>query len=189
MRIGSLKFVVLTATAIGIVAISRCGTSTPSHPRAPVAQAKPASLPPTSVDHEARMLASELKKKPGHVPILLRLARIASDSGHPAEAIARLEEALRHEPGNVEARLDLGKLLFEQGNIQAAVEQNEAILKSKPDHPDALYNLGAIYGNIGNASRAGQYWRRLLAASPESESGRRAGRMLALLTKDPGIER
>jgi tetratricopeptide (TPR) repeat protein len=189
VQIRGLKFVVLAATGIGILSASRWNALSPhsqpqSKPNASVVQVKQAPSPPVGAEHEAKMLASELKKKPGHVPILLRLAKIASDSGHPAEAIEHLEEALRHEPENIEARLELGKLLFERGSVQGAIEQNSTILKLKPDNPDALYNLGAIYGNIGNTPRAVQYWNRLLAVDPQSESGRRASRMLALLTKD-----
>jgi len=189
----TLKILVVAATLIGIIVIYRFQPSGSSQGKAqartPVAQTiarvNQASLPQNTA-HEAKMLASELRKNPGHVPILLRLAKIAADSGHPDEAIARLQEALQHEPGNVEARLDLGKLLFEKGDVRAAIEQNEAIIKIKPDYPDALYNLGAIYGNLGNGERAEQYWRRLLSTSPQSDSGRRAGQMLAVLKRDSG---
>ena len=188
----SLKFGVLVATLVGIFAASQCGrfdtSQKPTTAKAPAALTRDSPPPPQSTDHEAKMLSADLKKKPGHVPILLRLAKIASDSGRPKEAIQRLKEVVQQEPKNVEARLDLGKLLFESGDVRAAIEQNEMITKVKPDDPDALYNLGAIYGNIGNAQRAEQYWDRLLAANPESESGRRASRMLALLKKDAGTK-
>lgn len=193
-RVRNLKFLVLASTAVAIVAIARFNARAPSYPevqaRASVTRTA-AATPAISADagHEVKMLNSALKKSPNHVPILLRLAKVASDSGRSTEAIDRLQEAVRVEPNNVEARLDLGKLLFEKGDVWAAIEQNQAILKTKPNQPDALYNLGAIYGNMGNANLAEHYWSRLLAANPESESGRRARGMMDLLRKESNQRR
>src|SRR5512135_549695 len=35
--------------------------------------------------HEARMLSAALKKRPDHVPVLLRMAGVALESGRPGE--------------------------------------------------------------------------------------------------------
>lgn len=188
-RIPFLKILLLTATVAAVIAVTRYYTMQPLQPPA---HAKPAltqtapEIPAASenAEHEAKMLNSALKKNPGHVPILIRLAKLASDSGHSSEAIDQLQQVLQHDSNNVEARLDLGKLLFEGGNVRAAVDQNEAILKIQPDHPDALYNLGAIYGNLGSVNQAEHYWNRLLITNPESESGKRARGMMTLLTKE-----
>lgn len=128
--------------------------------------------------HEASMLALALEKKPNHVPVLFRLAKLASETGRPKDSAKYLEDIVRQEPANVEAKLELGKVLFSLGDIQAAIAQTEAILKLQPDQPDALYNLGAIYGNLGNKERALKYWKQLLSTSPTSESGIRARQMI-----------
>lgn len=133
--------------------------------------------------HEALLLNQALSKKPDHTPVLLRLAKLASESGKPKEAERHLREILRHEPGNLEARLELGKALFEEGDAKGAIQETNEILKFQPTNPDALYNLGAIYGNLGNDALARDYWTRLIAADPHSASGSRAQQMIAQLPK------
>jgi tetratricopeptide (TPR) repeat protein len=162
-------------------------------PRAPSGAAKPASSKsapapqPTKPGdpHEAKMLEQALQKKPGHGPVLMRLAKLASEAGKPAEALKHLEQLVKAEPDNAEARLELGKILFETGDVSGALEQTSQILKTHPNHPDALYNLGAIYGNLGNTGLALQNWEKLISTSPDSESGARARQMIAQLKGRP----
>jgi tetratricopeptide (TPR) repeat protein len=131
--------------------------------------------------HEAVILAEALKKKPDHTPVLFRLAQISQESGNYPEAARHLKEILRHEPDNTDALLELGKVLFELGDVPGAIEQTQKILERRPSHADALYNLGAIYANLGNSKSARDYWGRLIASSPQSESAGRARTMLGKL--------
>ena len=147
--------------------------------RATVAQ--PTQAAPDNKQHEAIFLAEALKKKPDHTPVLMRLAQLSAESGKNTEAARSLREVLQREPANMDARLELGKALFESGDVQGAIEQTKAILDRQPDHADALYNLGAIYGNVGNAELARDYWSRLIAAKPQTDSAQRAKRMMAQL--------
>jgi tetratricopeptide (TPR) repeat protein len=143
-----------------------------------VAPSQPA---PDNTRHEAIFLAEALKKKPDHTPVLLRMAQLSEESGKHTEAARNLREVLKREPANIDARLELGKTLFEAGDVQGAIEETKAILDRQPDHADALYNLGAIYGNVGNADQARQYWNRLIAKDPQTESAKRAKGMLGQL--------
>ena len=143
--------------------------------------AAPTQAAADNTKHEAIFLAEALKKKPDHTPVLMRMAQISEESGKPTEAARNLREVVQREPANIDARLELGKTLFESGDIQGAIEQTKAILERQPDHADALYNLGAIYGNVGNAELARDYWSRLIAAKPQTESAQRAKRMMAQL--------
>jgi tetratricopeptide (TPR) repeat protein len=145
--------------------------------------AKPAASADSTVpnDHEAKMLAEELKRKPGHVPVLFRLAQLSEESGHPQEAAGYLREAVKQEPDNADARLELGKILFETGDLTGALDETKKILDKQPNQADALYNLGALYANLGNADLARQYWQRLVQSSPDSESGKRAKESLSRL--------
>jgi tetratricopeptide (TPR) repeat protein len=126
-----------------------------------------------------KMLSEALRKKPDHVPVLLELARLESESGNGRKASEYLREVLQYEPQNPEAKLNLGKQLFEMGKTDEAISLNQEILQAQPLHPDALYNLGAIYGNLGNRERAFFYWEKLIDSSPDSESGKRAAEMMA----------
>ena len=164
-----------------------CGTrpsDRPSTSDRPLAAHSRSVASPGGTDlHEAKMLSAALQKRPDHVPVLLRLASLAFESGKPAEAERYLNEALKLEPDNVPARLDLGRIQFEAGRVPDAIRTTEEILKVQPDNADALYNLGAIYGNLGQRERAIEYWNRLLASSPGSESGRRARQMMSELQR------
>lgn len=144
------------------------------------------SVPARSSDkHEEQMLVQALRKKPDHVPVLLRIARMAAAQRQFPKAIEHLDQALKHEPKSMEVRLELGRVLFESGEVPKAIAQMQGILKDDPVNPEALYNLGAIYGNVGNRELAEKFWRKLIASKPESESGRRAKTFLAELRKHP----
>lgn len=139
--------------------------------------------PAQNSDHERKVLQSQLEKKPGHVPVLLRMAELAREAGKPAEAVKHLREAVGAEPGNQEARLELGRALYESGDPQAAIRETSQILKSNPNDTDALYNLGAIYANVGDFSNAVKHWQDAIQAGAESESGKRAKESLTQITR------
>ena len=142
-----------------------------------VDHAKPAgavSAPKDDKKHEAKILAEALKKKPQHAPVLLRLAQLSEEAGNHSEAAKHLQEILLQEPNNTDAQLELGRVLFALGDVAGAIEQTKKIVDRQPAHADALYNLGAIYGNLGQTSLAREYWNRLIAAAPHSESAGRA---------------
>ncbi|HYK91505.1 MAG TPA: tetratricopeptide repeat protein, partial [Acidobacteriota bacterium] len=187
MKSRLLKSLLLIVAAAGIVITYRrfsteksVPTPVPKPPEAAKASEPAANKLPGDA-HEAKVLAMALEKKPGHTPVLFKLAKIESDEGHFHDAARHLQEIVRREPHNSEARLELGKVLFQTGDVQGAIQQTEEILKTNPSYGDALYNLGAIYGNLGNRERAAEYWKRLIALDPGSENGRKAKQMLGQL--------
>jgi tetratricopeptide (TPR) repeat protein len=133
---------------------------------------------PKDIAHQ-KMLSDALRRKPDHVPVLMELSRMEGESGNLRGASEYLKKVLSYEPQNIEAKLNLGKQMFEMGNTEEAIRLNMEILENQPLNPDALYNLGAIYGNLGDRDQAMLYWNRLIASSPESESGTLAKQMLA----------
>lgn len=153
----------------------------PGHP--PVGTTTGRSANASEKLHEKLALEEQLKKKPGHAPILFRLAELAKEAGRPAEAAAHLRTILKQEPKNLEARLELGRVLFDSGDVTGALEQTRAILDVHPNHAEALYNLGAIYGNLRQDEKAYEYFERAAAAAGESEIGKRARANLAQLRR------
>ena len=131
--------------------------------------------------HEALILNEALKRKPGHAPVLLRLAQMAEESGNHNQAIRYLQDVLRTEPHNTDAQLELGRVFFQTGDVQGAITETKRILDRQPDQADALYNLGAIYANLHDTKLALQYWDRLVATSPASDSAQRAKRLMPQL--------
>jgi len=188
LKIGVLCFALATLLLIFRFApkreTSRPATTPSSTPAAAITASKPSETPGKS-EHDMKVLEAALAKKPGHAPVLMNLAKMEEDKGQLDKAADYLQQIVKQEPGNVEARLELGRVLYQKGNIQGALDQTQAILKAHPDNADALYNLGAIYGNLGNTRLAREYWGRLIATDPKSESGKRAQEMMARLPAAP----
>jgi Flp pilus assembly protein TadD len=124
--------------------------------------------------HELKELAVQLTKKPGHTPILMRMAQIQREAGRLDESIAELREVTQNEPGYAEAHLELGRALYEKGDVQGGITETEKVLQINPNQVDALYNLGAIYANLGNVERARLYWTKAVSADPNADSSRKA---------------
>jgi tetratricopeptide (TPR) repeat protein len=129
---------------------------------------------PEVPDHELKALAVELEKKPGHTPILMRMAQLEEGKGKLEDAERHLREVLKNEQANPDARLDLGRILYQRGDLGGAIAETEKVLAADPKQVDALYNMGAIYANVGNSVRARSYWTRAVAAGGDTESGRKS---------------
>lgn len=157
----------LNSHRFGAASSASSGGSTPAVPQNPA--------------HERAALEEELKKKPDHAPILLRLAELEREAGRPAGALPYLRQVLAHESTNEEARLELGRLLYETGDVNGAITETKQLLADHPNQVDGLYNLGAIYANLNRNDLAREYWSKAIASAPASESGKRAKESLAKL--------
>lgn len=138
------------------------------------AASKPAPLTANSPEHELKELAVQLQKKPGHMPVLLRMAQLEREKGALDDAAGHLQEAIKNEPTSQDAHLELGRLLYERNDVTGAIAETEKVLVLNPNQVDALYNMGAIYANLGNRERARSYWSRAVATDPASDSARKA---------------
>ena len=171
LRIGSLALI--GGGALFLLRVTERAESTAPPARPAAVQDNPA--------HELKELAVQLQKKPGHLPVLMRMAQLEHDQGKLAEAEAHLREALAGEPGNADVHLELGLVLYEKGDKNEALKETERALAINPKHADALYNMGAIHANLGDTGRARSYWEKLLSSAPESDSGKKAREGLARL--------
>src|ERR1019366_7915268 len=171
LRIGSLALI--GGGALFLLRVTERAESTAPPARPAAVQDNPA--------HELKELAVQLQKKPGHLPVLMRMAQLEHAQGKLAEAEAHLREALSAEPGNADVHLELGRVLYEKGDRNEALKETEQPLEINPTHADALYNRGAIHANLGDTGRARSYWEKLIASAPESESGKKARDGLARL--------
>ncbi len=154
----------------------------PSGGKSSVASTETQSAVPQNPAHE-RALEEELKKKPGHPPILLRLAELERDAGRPAGAVPYLRQILEQDPKNEDARLELGRMLYDAGDVEGALKETQQLLADHPNQVDGLYNLGAIYANQNRLDLAREYWSKAVVTAPLSDSGRRAKDSLAKLGK------
>ena len=144
------------------------GSSKPGTPQPPAASPAAASA------HERAMLTEQLKRKPGHAPVLLRLAELEQEAGRPAQATEHLRTLLKSEPGNREALLELGRALHDSGDVPGALRETRRLLELDPKNVDAHYNLGAIHANQGELEAARQAWTEAVRIGPATESGKRA---------------
>jgi thioredoxin-like negative regulator of GroEL len=92
--------------------------------------------------HRRQELELALQKNPGHIPVLLQLAQLESESGQLKKAEDHLLKILRIEPSSVEARLELGKVQFQLGDVAHALENTGAILKVNPEQRTPCTTLG-----------------------------------------------
>ncbi|MBI4890828.1 MAG: tetratricopeptide repeat protein [Acidobacteria bacterium] len=150
-----------------------------SSPRSAAPVSTPAA--PPNPAHERSALESQLKMKPGHAPVLMRLAELEMEQNRPAEARKRLEQLLAAEPGNVDALLELGRACYAAGDTACALERTSEILKTQPNQPDALYNLGAIHANQGRLAEARRFWGQAVKVAPDTDGGRKSAAALKQL--------
>ncbi len=141
----------------------------------------PAAVAPPNPAHERSALEEQLKKKPDHAPVLMRLAELDMEQNQPAEARKRLERLLAVEPGNVDALLELGRACYAAGDAACALARTAEILKQQPNHPDALYNLGAIHANQGRFGEARRYWAQAVKEAPDTDGGKKSAAALKQL--------
>lgn len=175
-------FVIAGAAWFWHGAIRRAGSRAQQPSSATAAASK---LPETDTAHELMALGEQLKRKPGHTPVLFRMAELERAAGRHKQAAAHLREILKAEPGNSDALLELGRSLYEAGDVQEALAETRRLVDKEPNNVDALYNLGAIYGNLNDLENARRYWTRAVEIAPGSESGAKARSALAQIRQQP----
>lgn len=167
------KWIVMGASLVAIGAVSVFLLKVTARTDAPAAS-KTAPIAADNPEHELKELEVQLQKKPGHMPVLLRMAQLERDKGDLDDAAGHLQDAIKSEPSNADAHLELGRLLYERNDVGGAIAETEKVLALNPKQVDALYNMGAIYANLGNAGRARSYWQQAVAVNATADSGRKA---------------
>src|ERR1017187_10433067 len=72
---------------------------------------RPAGTSGSRTGQSGSRIEGALQKKPGHLPVLMRMAHLEHDQSKLAEAEAHLREALAAEAGNADVHLELGLVL------------------------------------------------------------------------------
>lgn len=94
------------------------------------------------------------------------LAELLGTSGHPAEAIPHLKEALRLHPDFPEAENNLGDDLRLLGRPAEAIPHLERAIRMEPRYATAYKNLGAALLMMGQYTRGIAEFRRALSLQP-----------------------
>src|SRR6516164_6725963 len=61
---------------------------------------QPKAVVKDNPQHELKELGVQLQKKPGHTPILMRIAQLEHDQGKLEDATGHLREVVNNEPNN-----------------------------------------------------------------------------------------
>ena len=138
--------------------------------------AAPESSSAWNITHEKVFLTEQLRRNPGHTPILLRLAQIERSAGDLRAARERLEQAAAVDSKQVDVHLELGLVCWEMGDLAAAEKQNREVLRIEPGQPDALYNLGAISANRGDYKQAREFWLEAVRSGRNTDAADKSRR-------------
>ncbi len=97
-----------------------------------------------------------------------RLAFMLRATGHPAEAVALLDQAARQ--GHADRRLLklLGEMAREAGDLQKSESVLREIVRSDPADVDAADSLAQTYARLGRGEESEALFKRALALSPNA---------------------
>jgi len=88
-------------------------------------------------------------------------ARVLLNDGHPAKALARLDEVFPTWPNNAGARYYAARAAEQLGNFARAIEEYRQSIRSAPDQTEAALRLAKLYlaggAHQDAVSAAGQY--------------------------------
>jgi tetratricopeptide (TPR) repeat protein len=99
-------------------------------------------------------------------------AQALAQTGHFAEAVAKLEPLVAANPLNLAALDELGNALVELGQWQRAASVLEERVKHPPDHLLTRKNLVRCYTELGDAAKAREHTLRSLELLIESHERR-----------------
>ena len=145
-----------------------------------------ASAPPQESGASANMQAmsklTELEQivnaNPNDLKARLDVANFAHDNRFYDKAIENYKTYLEKKPDDPDALVDLGICYNDEGNLVEARKYMERALKSSPKHLMAHYNLGIVSLRGGDLNGANEWFKKVVAISPESEIGQRAQQLL-----------
>jgi len=91
-------------------------------------------------------------------------------TGHPADSLAELREAIRL--GYVKAHTNLGNALAQLGDVQGALAEQMLAVHFQPDSPDVEVNLANVLTQANRLPEAFPHYQRALELDPDFPEGR-----------------
>jgi tetratricopeptide (TPR) repeat protein len=140
------------------------------------------ALAGTSMYDEAQIqLREETRLNPESALPYIRLASIALQQRHSANALSDAKKAVAIAPESSEAHYLLGRSLLEEGDIPAAIRELEIARRYAPNSPKVHFNLARAYSKADRGAEAQQErdeFERLNALLPGQQKsyGDRAAR-------------
>lgn len=104
----------------------------------------------------AAAFARALEARPGDLPTLLHMGRVALDDGRVEDA-GRWFERAHERGGSAAARYGLGQVALARGDLERAVELFETVLAEQPEASSVHYQLGLAYRQLGDLDKAREH--------------------------------
>jgi tetratricopeptide (TPR) repeat protein len=123
-------------------------------------------------------LVAALAAAPGWRDARVQLARLARDTGQPAEVVRLLRAHLAEDPTDCDALALLAEALVALRRHDEAGRVVDRLRLHAPDHPAAMLLEGWLLARRGHRLMATARWRRLLAVAPDGPEAVRARRWL-----------
>ncbi|MCB1703608.1 MAG: PEP-CTERM system TPR-repeat protein PrsT [Halioglobus sp.] len=128
---------------------------------------------------------SVLLVAPGHLPSVVALAQILLDTGHPADALALLEQARAENTGSFSLQLELADMYGRMGRDEDALLAAQEAAELAPYHPDARLVLGRAQLRADKVDAARGTLRNLVLQAPDSADAHFEMAKLQLREQEP----
>ncbi len=140
---------------------------------APASSAKPID------ETQAASLRAEVQRNPNDVSSRVQLGNMYFDAERYDEAAKWYEQAVALNPRDINVSTDLGVSYYYQGQYDRALQQFDHSLSLDGKHLKTLLNQGIVraFGKQ-DLDGAAASWQKVIDASPNSEEGQTAKRLL-----------
>jgi protein O-mannosyl-transferase len=113
------------------------------------------------------------------------LSVLETKEGNPAEALAKLDEALALRPDHATLRLNRVPLLAALGRVDEAIADAEKLTGEPRTAAEAEGHLGILYDRYRHEpARAAEHYRRALRLAPDRPDAMRLQRRIAVLERE-----
>jgi tetratricopeptide (TPR) repeat protein len=113
------------------------------------------------------------------------LSVLETKEGNPAEALARLDEALALRPDHATLRLNRVALLAELGRVDEAIADAETLARDPSTRAEAEAHLGILYDRYRHEpARAAEHYREAMRLAPDRPDAMRLQRRIAVLERE-----
>ncbi len=120
------------------------------------------------IDEAIRLYQAIVARRPMSIAYQ-HLAFIYWESGHVAEAMATLRQAMQRGVRDDDIQVQLATYLSETGRPQEALPILEAVTRTRPDGVDALNALGIAYARLGRVKDAMATFQKVLTLDPADD--------------------
>ena len=125
---------------------------------------------PERFEAAERACFQALSRDADAVEVYLALGELFRQSGDPARALERFDDALKRDPDLAEAHLGRAEALIEQGETESAEAALTKALSLEPGFVTAIGTLGRLYFGQARYADAAEQYGKVLGILPDDAS-------------------